>query len=273
MKKRFGFVMIMAAMVVAAYDDVQVVYRGQLKANGQAPAAQTMPMTFRLYAKKNSGTASWTTNGVVAIDDKGLFQVALRGEGLAEAIDSGKANWIGISIAGGKEHYPRQALLASPAAEKAVSAGSLADSPSVGTASVERVEADSLAVTGSLSVGGNVKMATPATSSSAVGMDARLTAGWHTLQMKGKVRFFNGGAPIRPWHEDGQRRRMLFRHGGLQLRRAVHVREFRHHAGHVAFREEGGICYDPVGNKYSRRNGRKVSALSDRRGVRKESLT
>ena len=107
MKKRFGFVMIMAAMVVAAYDDVQVVYRGQLKANGQAPAAQTMPMTFRLYAKKNSGTASWTTNGVVAIDDKGLFQVALRGEGLAEAIDSGKANWIGISIAGGKEHYPR----------------------------------------------------------------------------------------------------------------------------------------------------------------------
>ena len=196
MKKRFGFVMIMAAMVVAAYDDVQVVYRGQLKANGQAPAAQTMPMTFRLYAKKNSGTASWTTNGVVAIDDKGLFQVALRGEGLAEAIDSGKANWIGISIAGGKEHDPRQALLASPAAEKAVSAGSLADSPSVGTASVERVEADSLAVTGSLSVGGNVKMATPATSSSAVGMDARLTAGWHTLQMKGKVRFFNGGAPI-----------------------------------------------------------------------------
>ena len=131
MKKRFGFVMIMAAMVVAAYDDVQVVYRGQLKANGQAPAAQTMPMTFRLYAKKNSGTASWTTNGVVAIDDKGLFQVALRGEGLAEAIDSGKANWIGISIAGGKEHYPRQALLASPAAEKAVSAGSLADAPSV----------------------------------------------------------------------------------------------------------------------------------------------
>ena len=196
MKKRFGFVMIMAAMVVAAYDDVQVVYRGQLKANGQAPAAQTMPMTFRLYAKKNSGTASWTTNGVVAIDDKGLFQVALRGEGLAEAIDSGKANWIGISIAGGKEHYPRQALLAASHADKAVTAGCLADSPSVGTGSVERVEADSLAVTGSLSVGGNVKMATPATSSSAVGMDARLTAGWHTLQMKGKVRFFNGGAPI-----------------------------------------------------------------------------
>ena len=196
MKKRFGFVMIMAAMVVAAYDDVQVVYRGQLKANGQAPAAQTMPMTFRLYAKKNSGTASWTTNGVVAIDDKGLFQVALRGEGLAEAIDSGKANWIGISIAGGKEHYPRQALLASPAAEKAVSAGSLADSPSVGTASVERVEADALSVTNSLFVGGNVKMTSPALSSSAVGMDAKLTSGWNTLQLKGKVRFFNGGTPI-----------------------------------------------------------------------------
>ena len=268
MKKRFGFVMIMAAMVVAAYDDVQVVYRGQLKANGQAPAAQTMPMTFRLYAKKNSGTASWTTNGVVAIDDKGLFQVALRGEGLAEAIDSGKANWIGISIAGGKEHYPRQALLASPAAEKAVSAGSLADSPSVGTASVERVEADSLAFRGRQREDGDSCHVVVRS------RDGRPPySGLAHAADEGEGAFLQRRRADRPWHEDGQRRRMLFRHGGLQLRRAVHVREFRHHAGHVAFREEGGICYDPVGNKYSRRNGRKVSALSDRRGVRKESLT
>ena len=182
----------LATASAAAYDDVQVTYRGRLKENGAAPAAQTVSMRFCLYATKRDATPAWTTEiPAVRIDHNGLFQVALRGEGLAAVIDGGRANWIGVSVGGGKEQYPRQALLAHPFASAAATAERLVRSPSVGTAAVERVEAESLAVS-ALSVGGAMTLPP---SAAAVPVDVKLTKAWWTLPVKGKVRFFSGASP------------------------------------------------------------------------------
>ena len=186
--------MLMAALAAASafsFEGVQVTYRGRVRENGAAPAAQTVSMTFRLYAEKKDASPSWTTEiPEVRIDTNGFFQVSLRGEGLAEAIDAGRVNWVGVSIGGGKEQYPRQALMASPCASKAAIAECLADSPSVRTASVVSVATKTLAVS-ALSVDGTVT----SPSSAAAPVDVKLTKPWWTLPVKGNVRFFSGTNP------------------------------------------------------------------------------
>ena len=191
MKRAMSIAALVAAACAMAFDDVQVTYRGRVRENGVVPAEQTVSMVFSLYAKAKDAAPSWTAEiPVVRIGANGFFQVALRGEGLAEAIDAGKANWIGVSIAGGKEQYPRQALMASPCASKAAIAERLAESPSVKTASVARVETKTFMVS-ELSVGGAVK----SSSSAAASVDVKLTKPWWTLPVKGNVRFFSGTNP------------------------------------------------------------------------------
>jgi len=181
-----------AALSAAAYGDVQVTFRGRLRKDGGAPSAQSVPMTFRLYKGKGDATASWTKQvASVPVDASGLFQVALRGDGLASAIDAGNANWIGVAVDGGKEQYPRQALLANSWSEKSERADRLTASPTVGTASVQGVEAKSLAVK-SIALGGKVVL--PASTSPA-SMSVNLTKSWYTLEAKGNVRFFDGANP------------------------------------------------------------------------------
>ena len=50
----------MIAACAAAYDDVQVTYRGRLLRNGTAPSAQRLDMTFRLYGSKGDAEESWS---------------------------------------------------------------------------------------------------------------------------------------------------------------------------------------------------------------------
>ena len=185
------FTLAFAAFAANAYDDVQVTYRGRVRENGVAPAAQTVSMTFRLYAKKQDFAPAWTTEiPEVRIDTNGFFQVALRGADLAKVIDAGRVGWIGVAIGGGREQYPRQALMASPHASKAAIAERLADSPSVKTAAVARVATKTFTVS-ELSVGGTAKIPT----SAAAPVDVKLTAPWWTLPVKGNVRFFSGTQP------------------------------------------------------------------------------
>ena len=192
MKRAMSIAALVAAACAMAFDDVQVTYRGRVRENGVVPAEQTVSMAFSLYAKAKDAAPSWTAEmPQVRIGANGFFQVALRGEGLAEAIDAGRANWIGVSIDGGKEQYPRQALMASPCASKAAIAERLAESPSVKTASVARVETKTFMVS-ELSVGGAVK----SSSSAAASVDVKLTKPWWTLPVKGNVRFFSGASPI-----------------------------------------------------------------------------
>lgn len=192
MKKAMSIAALMIAVCALAFDDVQVTYRGRLRENGGIPSPQTVSMRFSLYAEKKDATPSWTAViPAVGIDHDGLFQVALRGEGLAGVIDEGRANWIGVAIGDGKEQYPRQALTANPHAERAEVAERLADSPSVKTAAVGRVEAKTLSAS-SIAIGGT--MSIPKTSAIPP-VDVKLTKTWWTLPVKGNVRFFSGATP------------------------------------------------------------------------------
>ena len=189
-KKAMTIAALMSAACALAFDDVQVTYRGRVRENGAAPTVQTVSMTFRLYAKRQDARPTWTMEiPEVRIDTNGLFQVALRGAGLAETIDAGNAGWIGVAIGDNSEQYPRQALMASPCASKVAIAERLADSPSVKTAAVAHVATKTFAVS-ELSVGGVVNA-----SSSAAPVDVRLTKAWWTLPVKGNVRFFSGTSP------------------------------------------------------------------------------
>ncbi|MCR5752057.1 MAG: hypothetical protein K6G91_08845 [Kiritimatiellae bacterium] len=184
----------LAVASASAYDDVQVTYRGRMFKGGREPGEpQTVAMSFRLYAKRGDASPVWTMEiGEVGLDGQGRFQVALRGDGLAEVIDAGRANWIGVSVNGGKEQYPRQALLASPTASKSAVAERFADSPSIVTAEVDQVEAKALNVQ-SLSLSGGITLPTTTTP---VSMNARLSLLWNTTSVRGNARFFGRGAPI-----------------------------------------------------------------------------
>ena len=190
-KKAMTIAALMSAACALAFDDVQVTYRGRVRENGAAPTVQTVSMTFRLYAKRQDARPTWTMEiPEVRIDTNGLFQVALRGAGLAETIDAGNAGWIGVAIGENSEQYPRQALMASPCASKVAIAERLADSPSVKTAAVAHVATKTFAVS-ELSVGGTVEIPT----SAAAPVDVKLTKPWWTLPVKGNVRFFSGAQP------------------------------------------------------------------------------
>ena len=156
----------LAALPSLAGDDVQITYRGQVRQIGTTTNTfDTHTMVFRLYAEKEDTEAAWTdTVADIPVDADGLFQVALRGDGLAKAIDDGKANWIGVTILTGadtdlppQEQYPRQALLANPWAAKAALADALPDSPAIQSIYSDTVEANSLAIS-RLSVGKGIQL-------------------------------------------------------------------------------------------------------------------
>lgn len=185
----------LAALAASGADDVQVTYRGRLRAAGAAPAEQTLPMEFRLYAAKGSAEASWTMATNVLVDAQGLFQVALRGDGLAAAIDEGRARWIGVSVDGGKEQYPRQELLAAPSAEKAERADALAAGAEIGEADVGAVESKSLSVE-AISIGGTSSIPVAGPVPTTVETVGQWFASSSTLSARGAVRFFSRANPI-----------------------------------------------------------------------------
>ena len=181
-----------AALSAAAYDGMQLVYRGRLRLAGGQPDAQTLPMTFSVYAAKGDATPAWSVQmDGVKVNAEGLFQVALEGAGLREAVDAGKAKWIGVAIDGGKEQYPRQELMASAWASKAARADALATSPSVAAAEVKRVDAKALSAK-SLAVSGSV---TVPSNSSPAPEDIRITGKWSNVPVRGTVRFFSQTTP------------------------------------------------------------------------------
>jgi hypothetical protein len=188
----FGLASALAAVSDAGYD-VALTYRGRLRKNGSAPQAEeSVDMTFRLYGKKGDSEAAWSkTVPGVRVDREGLFQVSLSGDGLAEAIDAGRVCWIGVTIADGKEQYPRQQLLSAPAAEKASIADSLLSSPAIGTASVETAKAKTLTA-GSLDVGGSTTL--PG-NTSPVSMSVKVSKSWFGVPVKGSVGFFSRANP------------------------------------------------------------------------------
>lgn len=189
----FGLAFAMAALTAAGYEDVALTYRGCLRKNGAAPQSEeSVDMTFRLYEKKGDSEPAWSKSVTgVRVDRQGLFQVSLSGDGLAAAIDAGRVCWIGVTIADGKEQYPRQQLLSAPAAEKASVADALTSSPTIGTASVETAKAKTLTAS-SLDVGGSTTL--PG-NTSPVSMSVKVTKSWFGVPVKGSVGFFSRANP------------------------------------------------------------------------------
>ena len=190
----------LAALPALAGNDVQITYRGQVRQVGATTntfASHTM--TFRLYEAKEDTEAAWTdTVTNIPVDADGLFQVALRGDGLAEAIDDGKANWLGVTILTGvdtntppQEQYPRQALLPGPWAAKAERADALLGSPAIGTVFAESVEAKSLAAK---QLTFKSLVLKPPTAADSAHVTVHLEGdGWagKTVPVKGEVHFFS----------------------------------------------------------------------------------
>lgn len=198
----------LAVLPTLAGDDVQITYRGQVRQVGTTTNTfDKHTMTFRLYAERGDAEASWTnTVADIPVDADGLFQVALRGNGLAEAIDDGKANWLGVTILTGvdtntppQEQYPRQALLANPWAAKAEHADALPDSPVIRTVSVGSVQAKSLAVS---FLDFKDFVLQPSASADSAHVTVHLEGdGWEgkTVPVKGEVHFFSRsrmGTPV-----------------------------------------------------------------------------
>lgn len=182
----------LAALASPASDDVQVVYRGRLLKSGAAPAARTVAMEFRLYASNGDASPSWSMATNVPVDGSGLFQVALRGDGLAEAIDGDRARWIGVAVDGGREQYPRQELLAAPHAAKAERADAIGASPEIGEVSAASFTAENLA-TESVSATGRTTIPDTGPVATTLVLEGDWTGA--TIPARGEVRFFGRAAP------------------------------------------------------------------------------
>ena len=193
-----------SATLPTMYDGVQVTYRGRLMLNAAQAGSQTVPTTFRLYVNRDDKEAVWTSGSMdIPVDDQGLFQVALRGEGLAAALEAG-AQWIGVTIEGSdeswvgstdggfREQYPRQELLAAPVAGQVPVAERLIASPHIVTAAVDRASIDSLALAGKVSVSGNVLIPSKG---GMMNMKVNVQPTGMTLPVKGKVKLFSRSAP------------------------------------------------------------------------------
>lgn len=193
MRKILPVFFAIAASAAYGYDSVQLTYRGHLKYNNvSTPRPSVVAMTFRIYADKSDQTAVWSnTVDSVELDADGFFQVALTGNGLDAVIDSGKAGYIGVTIADGKEQYPRQQLLSNTRAEKSARAERLAPSPVIGTANVKAAEFNS-ASAANITAGGTVSL--PGTDQ-LLTIDAIHTKKDFVLKTKGDVTFFKKGTP------------------------------------------------------------------------------
>ena len=190
--KRILFVVAaLAALCAQAFDDVQVVYRGKLQKKGEKPEAGEVPVEFKLYTSKGAATAFWSQTTNVLLDAEGRFQVALRGDGLADALDEAGTAWIGVTVDGGSEQVPRQELTASPRAYKVELAEGLADSATIGSLETGTLEVETL----------KAAHVTATNSDSAISVETGATVSEHVvskvnkLYIKGDVQFFSREDP------------------------------------------------------------------------------
>ena len=183
----------LTALAAFGYDTVELVYRGHLKyTDFSAPRPSSVAMTFRLYAEKSDETPTWTKAvDFVELDKDGFFQVALSGDGLAAAINSGKAGYIGVTIADGKEQYPRQQLLSNASASKAAKAGRLTSSPTIDSAEVNSAEFKSVSVS-DIHAAKGINLPT---SDQMLTIDVVHNKKDFVLKTKGEVTFFRQGKP------------------------------------------------------------------------------
>jgi len=132
-----------AAVVSARTMPDGFVYRARCTPATSGEGPKTIDITLRLYETETSVLPNWT--GVFAsvpLVTNGLFQVwvseaahasSATGEArLEEVLQTGKAAWLGVTFAAGRECKPRRMLVTAPLANAAVLAETLDPSAVVG---------------------------------------------------------------------------------------------------------------------------------------------
>ena len=191
-----AFTAILAAAIAvgaSADEDFAFVYRGRINPTGVTIPA-TVPVTYSLYKAASGGDPVWTGTETVRPNSDGLFQCTLSGHGIAAAFTNDNARFLGVSINGADEQYPRQEVFPVPMADRSVMADRLMPNGTVGTLDTHAIWAKS-ATFGSLTVNGNVKF--EGSDSAFTVSSASLENDACSLRIKkqGKVSVFRNSAP------------------------------------------------------------------------------
>lgn len=190
--RKLAALAILAAFSPCAFgaDGFAFTYRGCLKG---ASIPDRVEVQFALYERATGGAALWTGTNTVMPTADGVFQCELAGEGLAAAFTNANARFLGVSIGGEAEHYPRQEVFAAPVADLAESATRLAPGGSVGKVEAGKLSAQTMSIA-SLSLGGDLTFTKPGTTFTL--SSARLVSGGTlTLKKGGEVSLLKQSAP------------------------------------------------------------------------------
>ncbi|RMF58250.1 MAG: hypothetical protein D6746_09945 [Bacteroidetes bacterium] len=98
---------------VAAQAPVLISHQGVLHDAEGTPLAGNVILTFRLFDAPTDGTALWSEDHGVALDD-GLFQVLLGSIEPLDGVPFDRPYWLGIAVNNGPELEPRMPLTAVP---------------------------------------------------------------------------------------------------------------------------------------------------------------
>jgi len=190
--RKLAALAVLAAFAHGAFgaDDFAFTYRGCLKGSS---IPNRVDVQFALYDRAVGGAALWTGTNSVMPSREGAFQCELVGEGLAAAFTNANARFIGVSIGGEAEHYPRQEVFAAPIADLAKSAKRLAPGGSALDVEVESLTARTMS-TASLSLRGNLAFTKSGTALSLT--SARIVSGGTlTLKKGGEFSLLKQSAP------------------------------------------------------------------------------
>lgn len=145
------------AASMSGAEGVEIVYHGRVATVVGAGYGGTFDMTFRIYDEEGAETPMWTMTAPITTDADGDFQAVFsdsaegivhEGDGAVHTIQDlvadGRANYLGITIANGREITPRQPILPQPLAMNANSASGIAKDGKVDSMEVESIECGKL---------------------------------------------------------------------------------------------------------------------------------
>ena len=189
--RKLAVLAVLAAFAHGAFgaDGFAFTYRGCLKGSS---IPNRVDVQFALYARATGGAALWTVTNSVLPAANGTFQCELAGEGLAAAFTNATARFLGVSVGGEAEMYPRQEVFAAPVVDLASSAARLAPNGSAGKVDVTNLTARTMSIA-SLTISGDLAFTKP--NATLTLLSARNLDGTMTLKKGGAVSLLKPSAP------------------------------------------------------------------------------
>lgn len=138
------FVSVITVSTSLAQDTLLISYQGRLTDDGGDPVTGTPSMTFTIY--DGSGDPKWTESHPSVLVDNGLFNVILGSQTtLPDSVFTGDDRYLGITVSGDPEIFPRTLFTSAPSAAYAKRvAGDIVTAP--GTLVIHSDQGDSALV-------------------------------------------------------------------------------------------------------------------------------